>query len=124
MASNTIRTERDTLKQHVYSVRNNTSELVFFDAQVPDKEVVLNENTKIQTHNILEHIQTVADEIGIGPQDLMRTTIYLTDMNDLEVVKQAYNEFFECQLPSRSFVGVEELPNDATVQIEATGVSK
>lgn len=124
MSDNTTRTERDNALPTPYSVRNRGLQLVFFDGQVPSKETVLDQGVRTQTLNALEHVRTVAAEAGVDRQDLLRTTVYLTEMDQLEAVTQAYDEFFEQRRPSRTFVGVEKLPNDATVQIEATGVCK
>lgn len=124
MSENITRKERDSSLTTPYSVRNRGLQLVCFDGQVPSKETVLDQGVQTQTLKALERVRTVAAEAGVSRQELMRTTVYLTDMNQLEAVTQAYDEFFEGQRPSRTFVGVEQLPNDATVQIEATGVCK
>mgnify|MGYP000066987309 CR=1 FL=1 len=123
MKSNVTRYQRDNLTTTPYSVRNRDSQLVFFDGQLPD-EVATKKGIRQQTLAALEHVSNVATEAGVGIQNLMRTTVYLTEMNQSEAVAQAYDEFFDGQRPSRTFVGAEELPGDAAVQIEAIGVTE
>jgi 2-iminobutanoate/2-iminopropanoate deaminase len=106
-----------------YALERNT-QLVFFDGQVPDEETVLKRGIRKQTLAALERVRAVAAEAGIGVQDLMRTTVYLTATDQSVAVEQAYDEFFDVQRPSRTLVGVKSLPNDAAVQIEATGVDR
>lgn len=104
--------------------RNGNTQLVFFDGHVPDEQTALEYGIRKQTLAALERIRSVAVEAGIDVQDLMRTTVYLTEMDQSVAVERAFDEFFEAQRPSRTLVGVESLPNDAGVQIEATGVDR
>jgi 2-iminobutanoate/2-iminopropanoate deaminase len=104
--------------------RSRTTHLVFFDGQVPDEDTALNYGIQEQTLAALEQIRTLTAESGIEMQDLLRTTVYLTEMDQSAAVERAYDEFFEGQRPSLTFVGAEVLPNDAAIQIEATGVDR
>jgi len=122
MKPNVTRHERDSLTATPYSVRNRNSQLVFFDGQLPG-EVARKKSIRQQTLAALEHVSNAAVEAGVDVQNLMRTSVYLTEIDQSEAVAQAYDEFFDGQRPSRTFVGAEELPNDAAVQIEAIGVS-
>ena len=122
MKPNVTRHERDSLTATPYSVRNRNSQLVFFDGQLPG-EVARKKSIRQQTLAALEHVSNAAVEAGVDVQNLMRTSVYLTEIDQSEAVAQAYDEFFDVQRPSRTFVGAEELPNDAAVQIEAIGVS-
>lgn len=122
MSDDVIRTERDSSLTTPYSVRNRGSQSVWIDGQVPGTEAVSDRGIRAQTIAALERVLTVATEAGVDRRSVTRTTIYLTEMDELEAVTQAYDEFFDDRRPARTFVGVEELPNDAAVQIEATGV--
>ncbi len=124
MQDNITRTEMD--RQSVSSLwsRDQNTQLVFFDGQIPDEETALNQGIHQQTLDTLEHLCAVAAESGIEVQDLLGTTVYLTEMNQSGAVERAYDEFFENKRPSLTLVGVEALPNSAAVQIEATGVDR
>lgn len=123
MNSNVVRNKRDSLTATPYSVRNRDLQLVFFDGQLPDEEIARKQGIRQQTLAALERVSNVAAEAGVDVQNLLRTTVYLTEMDQSEAVTRAYDEFFDDQRPSRTFVGVAELPSDAAVQIEAIGVS-
>ncbi|GAA5431895.1 hypothetical protein Hjap01_01362 [Haloarcula japonica] len=123
--SNVIRYEGDQSTEHsVYGKRQQDSQLIFFDGQVPDADTARNGDVQEQTLAALDQIRAMAADSGLEPRDLLRTTVYLTEMDQLPAVKQAYAAFFDWQRPSRSVVGVASLPNDAAVQIEATGVKR
>ncbi|RLM96605.1 RidA family protein [Haloarcula sp. Atlit-7R] len=108
----------------VYGTRRQDSQLVFFDGQTPDRETARSGGVREQTRDALDRVRTMAAESGLEPDDLLRTTVYLAEMDELPAVKRAYAEFFDGQRPSRTVVGVSSLPNDAAVQIEATGVKR
>ncbi|MFY4811229.1 RidA family protein [Haloarcula sp. AONF1] len=123
--SNVTRYEGDQPTEHsVYGKRQQDSQLLFFDGQVPDADTAHNGDVQEQTLAALDQIHAIAADSGLEPRDLLRTTVYLTEMDQLPAVKQAYAAFFDGQRPSRSVVGVASLPNDAAVQIEATGVKR
>lgn len=123
--SSVTRYEGDQPTEHsVYSTRQQDNQLVFFDGQFPDAETVRSGGVQEQTLAALDRIRAMAAESGLEPRDLMRTTVYLTEMDQLPAVKQAYAAFFDGQRPSRTVVGVTSLPNDAAVQVEATGVKR
>ncbi len=119
------RYEGDQPTEHsVYGTRQQDSQLMFFDGQFPDAETARSGDVQEQTLAVLDQIRAMAAESGLEPRDLLRTTVYLTEMDHLPAVKQAYAAFFDGQRPSRTVVGVAHLPNDAAVQIEATGVKR
>lgn len=125
MQKNVTRHESDRLSAlGGYGVRKRDLQLVFFDGQTPDERTALRRGVKEQTTAALERITAVAAESDIEADDIMRTTVYLTKMDRLPEVESAYEEFFDGRRPSMTVVGVGALPNDADVQIEATGVDR
>ncbi|WP_256403364.1 RidA family protein [Halorubrum salinum] len=96
--------------------------LVFFDGQTADAETIANGGVREQTLAALERIRAVAEEQRIDTRDLVRTTVYLTDMSRAEAVDATFESFFEERRPSRTTVGADTLPDGAAVVIEATGV--
>lgn len=124
MTDNVTRYESDRVSSpSIYGGNTRNQQLVFFDGQVPD-ETGPNRGVREQTLAALERVDELAAEADVGVRDLMRTTVYLTDAERSESVKRAYDEFFDDYRPARTIVGVESLPSDAAVQIEATGVDR
>lgn len=116
------RSEKDSRSAVNPYARRGETQLVFFDGQVADDERIINGDVGEQTLAALERLQAVAADRGVDPADLMRTTVYLTRMEQVAAVDDAFEAFFDEERPSRTVVGVDALPNGAAVQIEATGV--
>ncbi|HEU68693.1 MAG TPA: RidA family protein [Candidatus Acetothermia bacterium] len=72
-----------------------------------------------QTRLCLERISTIVQAAGGSVRDLVKVTIYLTDMEQFAAVNEAYASFFTDALPARTCIEVRRLPNDAHIEIEA-----
>ena len=72
-----------------------------------------------QTRQSLENVKAVLSAAGFGLEDVVKTTVFLGDMNDFAAMNQVYAEFFPENPPARSAVEVARLPKDALVEIEA-----
>ena len=75
-----------------------------------------------QTRQSLLNIQAILKEAGLTMENVVKTTVFLKDMNDFAEMNQAYAAFFEKDPPARSAVEVARLPKDAAVEIEAIAV--
>jgi 2-iminobutanoate/2-iminopropanoate deaminase len=72
-----------------------------------------------ETRRVMENLREVLDAAGAGINDVVKTTIYLIDLADFEVVNRIYSEHFEQPYPARSTVQVAALPRGARVEIDA-----
>lgn len=79
---------------------------------------VFPDNTADQARQSLANIRNILDAAGYDMADVVKTTIFLTDINDFKDVNAAYSEFFSFPCPARSTVAVKELPLGAKVEIE------
>lgn len=75
-----------------------------------------------QTRQSLLNIQAVLAEAGLTMGNVIKTTVFLKDMNDFAAMNEAYAAFFPADPPARSAVEVARLPKDARVEIEAIAV--
>lgn len=75
-----------------------------------------------QTRQSLLNIQAILAEAGLTMDNVIKTTVFLKDMNDFAEMNSAYAAFFEQDPPARSAVEVARLPKDAAVEIEAIAV--
>ncbi len=66
----------------------------------------------------LENLKAVLEEAGSSFDKVVKTTVFLTDMNDFAVVNEVYGRYFKKDMPARSCVQVAKLPKGATVEIE------
>ncbi|RQH02689.1 RidA family protein [Natrarchaeobius oligotrophus] len=84
----------------------------------PDSGDVLGSDAGAQTHATLENVERILSEAGVGLDDVVKTTVYLTDMNDYEAVNEAYAEHFTSPYPARTAVEVSKLPIEIAVEID------
>ncbi|MDE7244163.1 MAG: RidA family protein [Oscillospiraceae bacterium] len=75
-----------------------------------------------QTRQSLLNIQNILKEAGLTMDNVVKTTVFLKDMNDFGAMNEAYAEFFPGNPPARSAVEVARLPKDAAIEIEAIAV--
>ncbi|AEB08735.1 endoribonuclease L-PSP [Desulfobacca acetoxidans DSM 11109] len=78
----------------------------------------------VQTIQIMENIKTLLEEAGLTLQDIVKTTVFLTDMGDFAEMNRVYAEYFPENPPARSTIQVAALPKGAAIEIEAIAVKK
>jgi 2-iminobutanoate/2-iminopropanoate deaminase len=74
---------------------------------------------KVQTRQVLKNIEAVLIAGGSSLTSVIKTTVFLKDMNEFAAMNEVYNEFLSVSSPARSTVEVARLPRDARVEIEA-----
>ena len=72
-----------------------------------------------QTKQSLRNIQAILAQAGLTMENVIKTTVFLKDMNDFAAMNEAYAAFFTSNPPARSAVEVARLPKDALIEIEA-----
>ncbi|MDE7262147.1 MAG: RidA family protein [Oscillospiraceae bacterium] len=75
-----------------------------------------------QTRQSLENIKAILAQAGLGMENVVKTTVFLKDMDDFAAMNEAYAAFFPGEPPARSAVEVARLPKDARLEIEAIAV--
>jgi len=75
-----------------------------------------------QTRQSLENVKAILAQAGLGMENIIKTTVFLKDMNDFAAMNEVYAAFFPGEPPARSAVEVARLPKDAAVEIEAIAV--
>ena len=84
----------------------------------------LPEGVQAQTRQSLANIQAILDEAGFSKSDIVKTTVFIKDMNDFGAVNAIYADFFGDSKPARSCVEVARLPKDGLVEIEFVAVKE
>ncbi|WP_312091301.1 RidA family protein [Aminipila sp.] len=105
-----------------YSQGNIFGNLVFTSGQVPldpaTGEIVGN-TIEEQTEQVFKNIKAILEEAGSSLDKVLKTTVFIKDMNDFAKMNGVYAKFFtEGSFPSRSAVEVARLPKDVLVEIE------
>jgi 2-iminobutanoate/2-iminopropanoate deaminase len=107
-----------------YSQAIVVNDMVFTSGQIalmPDG-TFLEGDVEAQTTQVLENLKAVLKEAGSGLKKVVKTTIFLANMDDFAKVNEVYGAFFKEHKPARSTVGVKTLPKNALVEIEAIAV--
>ena len=73
---------------------------------------------KEQTRQSLTNAKAILDEAGISMANVMKTTVFLSDMNNFAAMNEVYAEFFSEPFPARSAIAVKTLPKNALVEVE------
>lgn len=73
---------------------------------------------KEQTRQSLTNAKATLEEAGISLANVMKTTVFLSDMNDFAAMNEVYAEFFNEPFPARSAIAVKTLPKNALVEVE------
>ena len=107
-----------------YSPAVSAGDLVFVSGQIPLDTAgrIVGFTPKEQARQALENMRATLTAAGLAMDDVVKTTIFLHDMDDFGAVNEVYAEFFSEPYPARSTVQVARLPKDVRVEIEAIAV--
>jgi 2-iminobutanoate/2-iminopropanoate deaminase len=95
---------------------------IFIAGQVPidpHSGQVIQGDIKLQTRQVLKNLQSIIEKGGATLDNVVKTTVFLKDMNEFAGMNEVYAEFFLSEPPARSTVEVARLPRDVKVEIEA-----
>jgi len=110
-----------------YSQAVRAGNLVFASGQIPidpaTGEFVAGGIAE-QTEQVLRNLAAVFEAAGVGLNQVVKTTVFLADMEDFTAMNEVYGCFFGEQPPARATVQAARLPRDAKVEIEAIAVSE
>ena len=105
-----------------YSPALKIGNLVFASGQLPVDPVIgeiIKGEIEAQTRRSLENLKAVLESYSISMENVVKTTIFLKDMNNFSRINKIYGKYFTGQFPARSCVEVSRLPKDADIEIEA-----
>lgn len=88
----------------------------------PATGAIVGEDIAAQTRRALANVGEILKKAGSSPQKVVKTTVFLKDMNDFPGMNAVYAEFFGTHAPARSTVEVARLPRDVKVEIEAIAI--
>jgi 2-iminobutanoate/2-iminopropanoate deaminase len=96
---------------------------LFLSGQVainPESGEVIQSSTAEETHQVMRNIKALLLEAGYDFKDVVKTTIFLSDMNLFAEVNEVYGSYFESDFPARETVAVKGLPKGVNVEISMT----
>jgi 2-iminobutanoate/2-iminopropanoate deaminase len=104
-----------------YSQAIRAGSLVFVSGQIPldpATDAMIEGDIAAQTHRVFANLRAILEAAGASFDQVVRTTIYLADMNDFAVVNQIYGTYFSPPFPARATVQAARLPKDARIEID------
>ena len=104
-----------------YSQAIRAGSLLFLSGQIPidpaTGQMVEGDITQ-QTHRVFKNLAAILQEAGASFDHVVRTTVYLADMNDFAAMNEVYGTYFSSPAPARATVQAARLPRDARVEID------
>jgi 2-iminobutanoate/2-iminopropanoate deaminase len=116
-----IETDRAPKPVGPYSQAVKAGGFLFCSGQIaidPKNNQVMTGPVEEQAKQVLENIRAVLEKAGLGFQNVVKTTIFLANMDDFATVNEVYARYFSEQPPARSTIAVAGLPKGVHVEIE------
>jgi len=108
-----------------YSQAIGANGMLFCSGQIgmdPLTGNLVGDDVSSQCHQVMKNIKAILNEAGCGFDYVVKTTIFLADMNDFGVVNEIYGSYFQEPYPARETVAVKTLPKNALVEITVTAL--
>lgn len=122
MIKSTIETNKAPKAIGPYSQAVSSGGFLFCSGQIPldpSSGRLIDGSIDVQSRQMLLNLKAVLNAANIELENVVKTTLFLADMNDFSAVNKVYAEFFSCPYPARSAIQVAKLPLGAAVEIEA-----
>lgn len=120
-----VATERAPRAIGPYSQAIRSGNLLFASGQIPIDPATgefVDGGIAEQTEQVLRNVSAILEAAGAGLQQVVKTTVFLADMDDFTAMNEVYGRFFGENPPARATVQAARLPRDARVEIEAIAV--
>jgi len=108
-----------------YSQAIKAGNMLFVSGQIPlnpETMTVIQGDIKAQTHQVMINLQAILKKASFTLEDVVKTTIFIKDMNDFADINDVYGLYFTNHKPARATVEVARLPKDVKVEIELTAI--
>ena len=121
-----VTTDRGPKPIGPYSQAVKTSGFLFLSGQValdPKTGDLIGTDVRQQTERVMENIKGILEAAGSNLHHVIKTTVFLKDMNDFPAMNEVYGRYFSAAPPARSTVQVARLPKDALLEIEVVAAA-
>ncbi len=122
MSANRIQTDRAPEAIGPYSQAMTLDGMVYTAGQIaldPATMEIVGDDVAAQTHQVMKNLTAILEEAGAGLDTVLKTTVYLADMNDFAAMNEVYADYFGDHRPARSTVAVRTLPKNVRVEVDA-----
>jgi 2-iminobutanoate/2-iminopropanoate deaminase len=99
--------------------------ILFISGQIcidPSTGEMKNKDIQEETHQVMHNLKSILQEVGMGFGNVVKTTIFITDMHQFGAVNEVYGKYFENNFPARETVQVSALPKFVNVEISMIAI--
>jgi len=100
-----------------YSHAAVVGNFVFVSGQIPVRDGKIPESFEERVRAVIENVKAILNDVGLNLENVVKVTVYLTDLSKFEEFNEIYSEYFP-QKPARAVVGVSELPKGVDIEME------
>jgi len=121
-----VQTDRGPKPIGPYSVAVKANGFLYLSGQTPlnpETGQMAGNNISEQTERVMENIKAILESAGANLHHVVKTTVFLKNMNDFAAMNEVYGRYFLAAPPARSTVEVARLPKDAFVEIEVIALA-
>ncbi len=122
----TVVTDRGPKAIGPYSQAVRANGFLFVSGQIaldPRTQQIVDGKTSLQTERVLENLKGIVEAAGSSLERVVKTTIFLADMNDFGAVNEVYARYFGANPPARSTVEVSKLPRNVRIEIDVIALA-
>jgi 2-iminobutanoate/2-iminopropanoate deaminase len=126
MAIETISTDKAPGAIGPYSQAIKAGGMVFCSGQIPIDIATgefVSQDVSEQTEQVLKNLSAVLEAAGSSLENVVKTTVFLADMNDFAAMNEVYGRYFDATEPARATIQAARLPRDARVEIDCIAVA-
>ena len=126
MVKQVIETSRAPAAIGTYSQAVRVGDTVYLSGQIPldpDSMELVDDDAGAQIRQVFDNLSAVADAAGGSLADVVKLTVYLTDLDHFPMVNEIMAQYFSEPYPARAAIGVSRLPKGATVEMDAVVVA-
>jgi 2-iminobutanoate/2-iminopropanoate deaminase len=108
-----------------YNQAIKAGNMLFVSGQIaldPSTGELLMENIEQEANQVMKNIGSILSEAGAGFEDIVKTTIFLSDMSLFAEVNEIYGKYFSSNFPARETVAAKGLPKNVNVEISVTAI--
>jgi len=85
----------------------------------PESKEIVGDDIETQTRRVLDNLSALLDDLGTCLDNVLKTTVFLNDIEDFKAFNAVYETYFASEPPARSTVEVARLPLDVLIEVEA-----
>lgn len=105
-----------------YNQATKANNTLFISGQIPADPAtgeIINSSIEDETHMVMKNLKAILDEAGLGFDNVLKTSIFISDMDNFNKINAVYGSYFTSDFPARETVQVSRLPKDVNVEISA-----